>query len=129
MARALALLPLVTACAAVPAAPIPVTGEWGGTHVALHLTAAGGTLDYDCARGTIAPVVPSTQGRFAADGTHTPEHGGPVRQGEVLPTLRVQFTGNLAGDRMTLEGRAANGVALGPFELRRGAQPAIFRCL
>jgi hypothetical protein len=68
-------------------------------------------------------------GQFTAAGTHTPEHGGPVREGEVLPTVQARYSGVLRGDRMTLQGRVANGVLLGPFELRRGAQPMILRCL
>ena len=129
MIRAL-LLPLVpAACASVPAEGVPVTGSWGGTHVGLTLDAAGGRLEYDCAGGTIGPVIPGRDGRFVAAGTHTPEHGGPVREGEVLPTHPVQFSGTVRGDRMTLHGRVATGVELGPFQLRRGAEPIIFRCL
>lgn len=107
----------------------PVTGTWGGTHVGLTLTASGGTLEYDCAAGTIAAVVPGPRGRFEAEGTHTPGHGGPVREGEVMPTYRVRFSGSVVRDQMRLQGAVENGVVLGPFELRRGAEPQIFRCL
>ena len=129
MKTALPLIPLLAACATVSAAPAPLTGEWGGAHAGLQLTAAGGTLDYDCAHGTIGPIAVSPGGRFTAQGTHTPEHGGPVRQGEVLPTLHVTYEGRVSRDRMTLTGRLDDGVVLGPFALRRGAQPTIFRCL
>jgi hypothetical protein len=116
-------------CAAVPPSPAPLTGDWGGEHVELHLGGAGGTLDYDCAHGTIGPVVPNAAGRFTAAGSHTPEHGGPVREGEVLPSHAAQYSGTVHGDRMTLEGRTDDGVRLGPFALRRGAQPMLMRCL
>lgn len=129
MNRALALFPLLAACATVSAAPVPLTGEWGGVHARLQLTAAGGTLDYDCAHGTIGPIVVNPGGRFTAQGTHTPEHGGPVRQGEVLPSLHVSYDGRVSGDRMTLAGRLDDGAVLGPFALRRGAGATIFRCL
>ena len=129
MKGALLLFPLLAACATVSAAPAPLTGEWGGSHVGLQLTTAGGTLNYDCAHGTIGPIVAGAGGRFTAEGTHTPEHGGPVRQGEVLPSLHASFEGRVSGDRMTLTGQLDDGAVLGPFALRRGAQPTIFRCL
>jgi hypothetical protein len=126
-----AILPLLllAGCATVPAAGVPVTGDWGGTHIGMHLDASGGRMDYDCASGTIGPVVPDGSGGFTASGTHTPGHGGPDREGEVMPTYATTFTGRVGGDRMDLRGRTENGIELGPFELRRGAEPGIFRCL
>ena len=120
---------LLAGCAAVPAEPVTLVGDWGGPHVALHLTPSGGSLDYDCAHGSITPVLVGPGGRFVAEGTHTPEHGGPVREGEVLPTYPAHYSGVVRGDRMSLAGRIESGVELGPFELRRGIQPMLTRCL
>jgi hypothetical protein len=120
---------LVAGCTTAPAAPIPVTGDWGGTHIGLHLGVSGGTIDYDCAAGTIEPIVPGPGGRFTAAGTHVTGFGGPEIEGQIHPTYRVRFSGRVAGERMTLEGRVENGVQLGPFALRRGAEAGIFRCL
>lgn len=125
---------LLAACSAMPidGAPPPrsaITGDWGGDHIGLHLTGDGGTIDYDCASGTIAAIVPTAGGTFAATGTHTPGQGGPVREGEVMPTYGASFSGRVSGDRMSLQALTSNGVALGPFELRRGAEAGIFRCL
>lgn len=123
-------LPLLAACAAVPAAGLPVSGEWGGTHVGLSLTPAGGTLEYDCAAGTmIGPLMINRDGTFIAEGTHTPGWGGPEIDGQVLPSYSVRYSGSIRGDSMSLQGRVENGVLLGPFTLRRGAEPIIFRCL
>jgi hypothetical protein len=119
----------ITACASVRPAGVPVTGQWGGPHIGLTLDASGGRIEYDCAAGTIGPIVPGAGGRFAAAGTHTPGWGGPEIEGQVLPTHATQFNGTIHGDRMTLEGRVENGVVLGPFALSRGAEPGIFRCL
>ncbi|HEX6072151.1 MAG TPA: hypothetical protein VFY95_04005 [Sphingomicrobium sp.] len=129
MRRGVLLPLLLAACASVPAASGPVTGDWGGPHVGLHLGPTGGTLEYDCAAGTIGPVIPGRGGRFVADGTHTPGWGGPEIAGQVRPTYRARFSGSVSGDRMTMAGRVANGVDLGPFTLRSGAEPGIFRCL
>jgi hypothetical protein len=120
---------LLAACAGVPAAGVPVTGSWGGTHVGLTLSETGGTLEYDCAGGRIGPVIPRRDGRFEAQGTHTPDWGGPARSGEVLPTYSARFTGRVRGDEMVLAGRIETGVQLGPFTLRRNVEPVIFRCL
>ena len=130
MTRAALLLALAAAgCASVPPAGVPVTGQWGGPHIGLTLDETGGRIDYDCAGGTIGPVVPAGDGSFTAAGTHTPGHGGPARQGEVPAVHAATFSGTVSGDRMTLQGRVATGVTLGPFTLRRGAEPGIFRCL
>lgn len=126
---ALAAAVALASCASVPRAGVPVTGAWGGSHVGLALDPWGGRLDYDCAAGTIAAVVPDGSGRFEAAGTHTPGLGGPERIAMVPPTYPARFTGTVRGDRMTLTARVDNGVTLGPFTLRRGAEPMIFRCL
>ncbi len=126
----LPMLAALSACASVPPARGPVTGEWGGTHVGLKLSAAGGVLDYDCAAGTIdEPIILLADRSFHVVGTHTPGWGGPERSGEVRPSYRTRYSGSVRGDRMTLTGRVENGVLLGPFTLVRGAEPVIMRCL
>ena len=126
---AIALAIAASACASLPPGGVPVTGEWGGNHIGLTLEDSGGRIEYDCAAGTIGPIVPDAAGRFAVRGTHTPGSGGPDIAGHVPPTFAARFTGSVRGDRMTFEGHVQNGVRLGPFELRRGAEPGIFRCL
>lgn len=128
---------LLAACATLPTASPPVTGEWGGTHVGLSLTPSGGTLQYDCAAGTmIGPLMLHRDGSFLAEGTHTPGWGGPEiagqampYQGRAIPTYHVHYSGNVRGNRMNLQGRLENGVLLGPFTLRRGAEPILFLCM
>ena len=121
---------LLSACVALPSrSALPAQGEWGGRHVGLSLTAAGGTLEYDCAAGTMSPPVANPDGTFTAEGAHTPGWGGPEIEGQVRPTYRVRYAGRVRGDAMTLQGTVENGVVLGPFTLRRGAEPIIFRCL
>jgi hypothetical protein len=124
---------MLTACAPMNsgmAAGVPLTGQWGGTHIGLTLTDTGGTIEYDCASGRLVePLIPGPSGSFEAEGLHTPGHGGPAIEGEVLPTYRTHFTGTVHGNRMTLTGQVEIGVLLGPFALRRGAEAGIFRCL
>jgi hypothetical protein len=108
---------------------VPVLGAWGAAHAELTLTDTGGSIEYDCAHGGLgSPVRPDAAGRFAIDGVHVREHGGPVRIGEIPDSLPARYIGRVSGERMTL--RVLVGAdTLGPFELRRGAEPRLFKCL
>jgi hypothetical protein len=108
-----------------------ITGSWGGTHVSLMLTADGGTLEYDCASGSVeGPLNVDESGRFAARGTHIPGQGGPEQEGREPPRFPAYYSGAVRGDRMTLLVRVPSaGIEIGPLTLRRGAEPVIFRCL
>jgi hypothetical protein len=99
--------------------------------VALELTPAGGTIEYDCAHGGLAePVRPGSDGEFEATGVHVREHGGPVREGERPDSVPARYVGRVRGDRMTLRVYAGSRPdTLGPFELRSGDEPRLFKCL
>ncbi len=126
-----AIVPLSAACQSTTGPSRPVTGEWGGEHIGLSLDAAGGRLEYDCAAGAIAvPLRPDAAGRFHAEGTHTPGQGGPDRIDYVPPRLPALYEGRVTGDRMTLRIKVvSSGLTLGPFILRREAQPMLLKCL
>jgi hypothetical protein len=126
-----ALLALLAACQAAPPAPAgaALTGSWGGEHIGLELSAAGGRLEYDCAAGTIdEPVRPDARGRFNARGAHTPNTGGPERVDVPRPQVEATYSGQVNGDRLTLSVSTPEA-ELGPFSLQRGAQPMLMRCL
>lgn len=111
-----------------PGADDPVTGEWGGTHVALSLTDSGGTVEYDCAHGTLGPLHTDRRGHFDVVGVHVREHGGPVRVGETVDSAPARYVGQVSGGAMTL--RVLVGPdTLGPFALGRGRQAQLFKCL
>ena len=131
MLRLVIAVAALSGCTSLRVAPPPLTGSWGGMHVGLSLDAAGGRLDYDCAAGAITgPVLVDPAGRFRATGTHTPGTGGPVRQGEVPPAFPATYRGQVRGDAMTLTiSVASRGLAIGPYQLRRGAEPRLLRCL
>ncbi len=127
---AIALLLLASGCATAPPVGSPLTGRWGGEHAGLELTASGGTLDYDCAAGRIdGPVMPRPDGTFQATGRHTPGTGGPERVGVVPTSFAARYDGAVRGDRLTLRVRVENGMLVGPYTLRRGAEPMLLRCL
>ena len=114
-----------------PAAPrgVAVTGDWGGEHAALSLSASGGRVQYDCAHGTLdAPVVADANGVFSVPGQHVREHGGPVRVGEQPGSQPALYRGTVSGDRMQLH--VTSGAAeIGTYLLQRGVDARLFRCL
>lgn len=118
-------------CTAVPSTSrdeSPLSGHWGGEHVALIFTDSGATLEYDCAHGGIAEPVHPAGGRFAVNGFHVREHGGPMREGEIPDTVPARYLGVARGDNLTL--RVIVGPdTLGPFELRRGVEARVYKCL
>lgn len=119
----------VTACA--DGLTAPPLGDWGGEHIAMVVTGTGAQLEYDCAYGTIdTPIELSASGGFVAPGTHTFEHGGPIREGEPPDTHPAEYRGWIVGGIMTLTVTVTDtSRAVGTFTLRRGRNPLIFKCL
>lgn len=105
-----------------------LTGRWGGTHIALWLGESGGTVEYDCAHGTIAPLWVDGSGRFDVSGTYVREHGGPERPGEALEPVPARYVGRVSGHSMVLR-VFVGSETLGPFELGRERPPQLYECL
>lgn len=126
----LALAAALPGCASLALTPTNVSGVWGGPHISLILEGGLGTIEYDCASGTIdSPVVPAPDGSFAATGTHRTGQGGPVRVGQIFIAKSAAYVGKVEKDHMTLGVRLEDGTMLGPFSLDRGAQAQLTRCL
>lgn len=106
-----------------------LVGDWNGTHLSVSLAPAGGATEYDCAHGRIdGPVTLDAWGRFRAAGVHVREHGGPVREDELLDAVPATYWGRLDGELLTM--RVAVGTdTLGPYLLRREAPSRLFKCL
>ena len=107
------------------------TGEsFGGVGVLL-VRDVGADLDFDCATGRIEePMTFSADGTFDVDGTFTPGTGGPVREDDPPIPEVARYMGVLRGDRLTLSAiLVEDGTTIGPYELRRGEQPLLRRCL
>ena len=127
------LVALITACSVVIAGPgvFIIIGDWGGEHVRMELEEAGGALEYDCAYGTIEPGwTLGDDGEFSGAGEHFIEHGGPVQEGEVIPPRPASYRGTVDGDRMDLTVTLTDSAqVVGTFELARGSEGQIVRCL
>lgn len=119
----------------VPPRPPPQTavplGIWGGEHVSLLVTERGGSLEYDCAHGKIdQALVADGAGRFDLRGTHTREHGGPIREDEEADTHPARYSGTTDGRTMTLTVTLLDsGEEVGTFKLTRGQAGRILKCL
>jgi hypothetical protein len=106
-------------------------GMWGGEHVALEVTAGSGRIEYDCAHGEISePLRLDRDGRFDVTGTHTPEHGAPVREDEKLISHPARYVGRVDDRRMTLTVTMTdNSETLGTFALTYGVPGRLMKCL
>jgi hypothetical protein len=104
-------------------------GSWGGQHVALEVTAGGGSLEFDCAHATIAEPLRLEGGRFSVAGVYVREHGGPERVGEPEDSHPARFDGTLEGDRLTFSIRLTDDDAtIGSFSVVQGKPPLVFKC-
>lgn len=113
----------------MPVIPRQLAGSFGGNHVALQLTARGGTLDFDCATGTIGPITPRGSHNYTAIGTYLPAPGGPSDSGLPPVPREVVFNGLVNVDSLSMTGKLSDGSVIGPFILIRDAPPTIYRCM
>jgi hypothetical protein len=106
-----------------------LSGDWGGQHIALSLSASGGQIEYDCGQGSLdGPLVPDAAGAFRVVGRHVPGHGGPVRSDEPAPASQpALYQGTVSSDRMQLR-VTCGGMEIGAYSLRRGASARLLRC-
>ena len=122
-------------CAAIADTSPPkekvLTGSWGGPHVSLEISGETARIEYDCAHGTIdGPIVLDREGRFEAAGTHAPERGGPVREGEEDPSQPARYRGRVTGKTLTLTVTlAGSGEEVGTFTLTWDAAARLVKCL
>ncbi len=110
---------------------ISIGDSFGGVGVLLVVREAGADMEFDCATGRIEePMTFSADGTFDVDGTFTPGMGGPVREDDPPVPEAARYMGVLRGDRLTLSGiLVEDGTTIGPYELRRGEEPLLRRCL
>lgn len=128
-----AALASLVACSAPtsPAEGRVEIGAWGGDHLRVDVTPGGGTTEYDCAHGTIdEPLVADRNGRFSASGTHTFEHGGPIRADELPDRHPARYDGQVSGDTLRFSVTVTDRQqTLGAFTVTRGAASRLVKCL
>ena len=125
-------LAALAGCSAAPADPAGARlfGEWGGDHIALAIDNGGADVESDCAHGRIAgPFEVDAAGAFSLSGVWSPEHGGPVREGEEDAAQPARYSGRIAGKAMTLTIDIASPPArLGPFAPEKDRSPNLMKC-
>jgi len=106
-------------------------GLWGGDHIRINVGASSAVIEYDCAQGTIAgPLLLDSKGRFILHGTHSREHGGPIRSDETANKGAAVYTGSIKGGRMTLTVKMADTKeTVGTFSLTHGHEGRVFKCM
>ena len=103
---------------------------WGGRDISMEVTPQGATLEFDCAHGNVLePIKANAKGEFAARGTYTPEHGGPIRRDNPPRDLPATYKGTIDGDTMRLEVVLADkDQQPQPFTLTRGKAGRVMKC-
>lgn len=105
-------------------------GSWGGQHIQMEVGQVSAKIEYDCAHGEmIGPLVIDKRGRFSLKGTHSPEHGGPIRSDETELNEPAIYSGWTDGKRMKLTVTLARRKAIvGAFDLTLGSGGRVFKC-
>ena len=108
---------------------VPV-GQWGGDHVRLTVSDIGGSVEFDCAHGTLdAPLNVDTDGRFSVPGSLVRE-GGPVVPGREGDKQSARYTGRLDGSSMDMDLVVPDGGdRIGSFHLKLGDRGKLVKCL
>jgi len=108
---------------------LPV-GDWGGEHIALTVTAAGGHFEFDCASGDILrPMKVDASGRFSMDGVFVPERPGAQRFGEIPDRKPARYTGRLDDSTLTFDVTLTESkTTMGSFSVTRDATARVRKC-
>jgi len=121
---------MVSTAHASPPKPAPLTGDWGGPQVRLHLGEAGGRLDMSCASASIdTPVRPDAAGRFGATGRYESFTGGPTRADAPPSMVVAHFDGHVEGNSLHLSVRQHGVKTAENFTLERGRRVKLIRCM
>lgn len=103
---------------------------WGGPHVSMVISEKNATLEFDCAEGVILnPIKPDANGDFSADGTYTPQRGGPVKKDAPPNDFPATYRGTIHGGSMQLEVVLSNkDQQPPPLTLTRGEAGRVVKC-
>ena len=129
--KSLVAVPLLAlaGCASMGQGPTTLSGQWGGPGIELVLEGGLGTVEFDCASGTIDKTISSAEGPFSAPGTYRTGQSGPIRVGQIFNSQRATYSGTSTKTDMTLLVKLEDGTPLGPFALKPGVPGTINRCL
>lgn len=105
-------------------------GKWGGVHVVIVVSDSVAIAEFDCAIGRFPMPVQLNNGAFVASGTFTQGQGVEMIGGSGNPPKAARYSGRIAGDRMTVTVLLTEEQQnIGTFELLRGSNGQLFKCL
>jgi len=117
----------------IPGGVFSMEGRWAGDHISLNLTFAGGTLEYDCAHGTVDESLRlDADGVFDLKGFHVRDHGGPIKPGEIEDRHPARYLGHydvVSGELTLLVILTDTHQRVGTYHLKFGATPNLTKCL
>lgn len=129
MALLLAALQATAHASGAQAIEKALEGQWGGDRMQFTVHQGKGTVDLECARGTVnGPIKLSTKAQFEAKGSFELLRGGPQRVDEVPTPATARYAGTLVGQTLRLEVWPAPGEPVQVFNLRKGVQVKMLRC-
>ena len=107
------------------------TGDWGGDHIAMTVASLSTHIELDCAHADVPTTLRTDErSQFSAAGTFVREHGGPVRDGEILDAHPATFVGSVTATNIVLTIRLTDSSdVIGTFSLARGATGRVVKCL
>jgi len=105
-------------------------GEWGGEHISFDVTDGGGSIEFDCASGTIdRPITLDSEGKFDVEGKYITEHAGPVRDDEEGNGRTARYLGRVQEKVLTLTVTLKETDAtIGTFTLTQGSHGRVMKC-
>ena len=119
----------LTGCETIMPGLQPKMGAWGGPNIGVVLEGGSGTVDFDCASGTIDEAIfPGDGGTFSVKGTYRTGQSGPIKVGQIFRSQPATYAGTIVDHAMTLSVALEDGTEVGPFTLIEGAPPQINRC-
>ena len=106
-------------------------GPWGGSGIRLTVGSKTTTIEYDCAEGEITEILAVDQnGNFDAQGFHSPQRGGPLRENAPDNRQPAHYRGKITGNTMTLKVTLRDkDTPIGDFQLELGKNVRLHKCM
>jgi hypothetical protein len=104
-------------------------GAWGGDHVVLTVTDNGGSVEFDCASGTLDhPLRLDDRGRFSVPGTFVPQHPGATRTSDAAQSRPARYQGRLDRQKLEFTVTVEGETGQGPYTVTLAKAPKITKC-
>jgi hypothetical protein len=103
---------------------------WGGEHIHMEVTDGGGSVEFDCASGSIdQPIVLDSGGNFDVKGKYRREHAGPILRDEENNGSPARYTGRVREKVLTLTVTIKEPEEIiGTFTLAQGSPSRVMKC-